>query len=243
MIISHHLETGNTNMAYTVKSTASQQHRKLDMLGYGMPGAGKTFGIGEFKRAGLEPFVLAADPGGLITIKSLDVPFVEINDKKTIIEVIKDIQTGKLDLRQYGVLCLDGLTNLSYLCLKETGESANDRRLDYSNYWISFKRIIDEFRRLPFHIYTNCLEGPLKEGGERRGAFIEGSKFSIQLTGMFNTLVCYRSYISGVDNYGNPVKKYFIQTGDDGIYHCRDRTGCCSFYENSIVDVVNKIIY
>lgn len=229
-------------MAYQIKSTGGG-NGKLDLLAHGLPGTEKTLSIGRMAAAGFNPFIIACDPGGVVTLKQFSLPYIEISKPGDCLEIIKDIYAGKLDLRQYGMLCIDGATNLSYMCLKATGENANDRRLDYTNYWIGFRRIIDEFRRMPFHFYINALSGELKADQNKVGAVIEGSKYSVAFTGMFNTIVAMRRIQDGSkDQNGNLTAPVYIQTADDGIFHCKDRTNSCNMYERSMADVAMKIL-
>lgn len=230
-------------MAYQMKQTGGN-NGKLDLLAYGLPGTEKTLSIGRMARAGFNPFVLACDPGGMTTLKDFQIPYIEINKPADCIEIIRDIHQGKLDLRQFGMLVVDGASNLSYMCLKATGENANDRRLDYANYWIGFRRIIDELRRLPFHFYVNCHAAELKADSNRWGAAIEGAKFSVGFTGQFNTVVAMRRIQDGSKDpqTGNPAAPVYIQTQDDGIYNCKDRTNSCNMYERDLAQVAMKIL-
>lgn len=228
-------------MAYQVKQTGGGSG-KLDLLAYGLPGTLKTLSIGYMADAGFNPLIIACDPGGTVTLKQYNLPFIEVNTPRDCIDIIKDIHSGKLDIRQYGMICLDGVSNLSYMCLKATGENANDRRLDYANHWITFRRIVDEFRRLPFHFYLNAHAGELKADSNRWGAKIEGAQYSVALSGMFNTVVAMRRIQDGKDQYGNPTSNVYIQTQDDGNYNCKDRTNSCNMFERNLAEVALKII-
>lgn len=231
-------------MAYVLKDSASPQAPKLDLLAHGLPGTQKTLSIGRFAQAGLYPFVIACDPGGMTTLKGISVPFAECSSPLDVISVIKDIHSGKIDMRRHGMICIDGATELSYMCLKATGESANDRRLDYTNYWMGFRRIIDEVRRMPQHVYINCLSTQLKNDGNRWGAGIEGAKYSVQFTGLFNTVAAMRHINDGAVNpqTGSPVANVYIQLQDDGIYNCKDRTMSCNMFEQDLSVVAQKIL-
>lgn len=230
-------------MAYQIKNTGSPSHRKLDLLSHGLAGTEKTLSIGRFANAGFAPLVIACDPGGTVTLKSFNIPYIEVDKPGTLYEIIKDIHSGKLDLRQYGMICVDGLTNLSYMCLKATGESANDRRLDYANYWIGFRRLVDELRRLPLHFYANCLSAEIKQDANKWGPYIEGGKFCIQLAGMFNAVIAHRRIQDGSkDNFGNPLAPVYLQTLDDGFFNCKERTNSCNMFERDLSEIAIKIL-
>lgn len=230
-------------MAYQVKNTGSPSHRKLDLLSHGLAGTEKTLSIGRFAERGFNPLVIACDPGGTTTLKNYNIPFIEIDKPSQLYEWIKDVNNGRFDMRPYGMLCLDGATNLSYMCLKATGESANDRRLDYANYWIGFRRLVDEMRRMPLHFYANCLSAELKQDGNKWGPYVEGAKFCVQMAGMFNAVIAHRRIQDGSkDQFGNPLAPVYLQTQDDGFFNCKERTNSCNMYERDLSEIAMKIL-
>ncbi len=227
-------------MVTTVKNTSRPDGLKLDILNYGLPDTGKTFNIGSLKRMGFNPLVIACDPGGMTTLSGAGVDFVEIDKTKTAFEMIGDIYKGRFDLRPYDMVCIDGASNFSYMCLKETGENANDRRLDYARGNIDFRRLIDDVRRLPVHVVVNAFENELKSanGQIKYGAGCEGNKFAIQFTGLMNTVLRSFQYLDEQTN----TYKYAIQTKFDGLHIARERTARCNMYEPNIETVVSKIL-
>lgn len=226
-------------MPYQLQTTQQQGAIKLDMLNYGMPDTEKTLAIARLQSVGFNPLVIACDPGGMVTLSSFNIPFIEISKVSDVREVLTDIKSGKLNMRQFDMICVDGASNFSYMCLKETGENSNDRRLDYGRGWIEFRKSIDDLRRLPFHFYINAFEAEIKNApeGARFGAMAEGNKFAIQFTGLFNT-VC-RSF-RYKDNQGN--MSVAVQMQFDGTHLARERRRVCAQYENSIDVAVKKIL-
>lgn len=226
-------------MAVMVKNSGRPDSYKLDILNYGLPDTGKTFNIGRLKNMGFNPLVIACDPGGMTTLQEYNVDFVEIDKTKTAFELIGDIYRGSFNIRQYDMICIDGASNFSYMCLKETGENSKDRRLDYAMGNIDFRRLIDDVRRLPVHVFINAFETEIKANGSiQYGAGCEGAKFSIQFTGLMNTVIRSFRYL---DN-DTKMYKYALQTKHDGMHIARERSSRCNQYEHCIEDVVSKIL-
>ena len=223
-----------------MKNTSNQNAAKLDILNYGLPDTHKTLSIGKLKSLGMRPLVFACDPGGMITLSGMGVDFFEITKPKDAFQVLGDIYSNRLNLAPYDLICIDGASNFSYMCLKATGEDSKDRRLDYANSNIDFRRFIDDVRRLPKHIYINAFEVELKGGsgaGVQYGACCEGNKYAIQFTGLMNTVLRSFAY---VDESGKPAVA--IQTKYDGLHLARERSFSCDQYEPDIISVVKKIL-
>ncbi|QPX75003.1 hypothetical protein QJS24_gp35 [Serratia phage vB_SmaS_Rovert] len=222
-----------------IKTTNNRQNIKLDLLAYGLPNTEKTLSIARLQHAGFNPFVIACDPGGMSTLGEFNIPFIEIDKIADLYLAIGAIRKGQIDLRPYDLICLDGATNLSYMCLKATGENSPDRRLDYARGYIDFRRLIDDIRRFPMHVYMNAHEVLLKDG--KYGAMCEGAKYAIQFTGLMNHVINMRR-VQVQDNNGNVASKVIVQTSDDGVYTCRVRNKIVNMYEPTIVEAVQKIL-
>lgn len=223
-----------------MKNTSQQGAAKLDILNYGLPDTHKTLAIGKLKEFGMNPLVFACDPGGLTTLSGFGVDYYEIDKPKTAFEILGMIYTNRLDLRKYNLICIDGASNFSYMCLKATGEDSRDRRLDYANGNIDFRRFIDDVRRLPFHVYINAFEVELKNvnGNQiQMGAGCDGNKYAIQFTGLMNTVLRSFRFVDE-KNQSNVA----IQTSHDGLHIARERTRSCNQYEPDIISVVKKIL-
>lgn len=223
-----------------MKNTSQQQAAKLDILNYGLPDTHKTLAIGKLKSIGFNPLVFACDPGGLTTLNGMEIDFFEIDKPKTAFEILGMIYTNKFSLQKYNLVCIDGASNFSYMCLKATGEDSRDRRLDYANGNINFRRFIDDVRRLPLHVYINAFEVELKNANGNQlqyGAGCEGNKYAIQFTGLMNTVLRSFAY---VDDKG--ATRTGIQTKYDGLHISRERTSSCDMYEPDIISVVKKIL-
>lgn len=226
-------------VAYSVQNSSSLDALKLDLLVYGAPKTGKTHAIGQFVEMGLKPLVIACDPGGMITLKNIGVDFIEINKTSELFEFIRDCNSGAFPFfgRGYNMVCLDGASNLSYLTLKETGESSKNRMLDYAQAQAPFLKLIDGLRRFPCHFYANAWEGELKTNGNvYYGAMAEGNKLSIKFNGLFNTVLRLFHYTD------NQQIKTAVQTSPDGNHICGGRGLDLNQYEHTIGDCVNKII-
>ena len=225
-------------MAYQMKMTNQQSGLKLDLLNYGLPDTHKTLSIAKLQALGFNPLVLACDPGGMTTLQGFNIPFIEVNSPGDAFGWLGDVYKGRFQLGQYDLVCVDGASNFSYMCLKATGENSNDRRLDYARGNIEFRRFIDDVRRLPAHIYVNAFEGEIKSHpeGARFGAMCEGNKFAIQFTGLFNTVFHSLSYVE------NGQSKVAVQCKFDGTHLARERTASCNPYEPSIDVAVSKIL-
>lgn len=225
-------------MAYQLKTTGTQQGMKLDLLNYGLPDTHKTLSIAKLAGLGFSPIVIACDPGGMTTLQGINVPYVEVSSPGDFFHWLGDVYKGKFNLSPYDLICVDGLSNFAYMCLKATGENSNDRRLDYARGNIEFRRAVDDVRRLPLHVYCNAFEGEIKNHpeGARFGPICEGNKFSIQFAGLFNSVFRSFNYVE------NGLNKVAVQCKFDGSHIARERTASCNPYEPSIDVAVSKIL-
>lgn len=229
---------GFDKVSYVVQNSSNVENLKLDLLVYGAPKTGKTHAIGQFKSLGFNPLVIACDPGGMLTLKEAGIDFISITSTEEMFRFIGDCNSGKFPfLKHYNMICIDGASNLSYLTLKETGERAKNRQLDYAQAQAPFLKLIDDIRRFPCHVYVNAWEGELKSNGNvYHGATVEGQKLSIKFNGLFNTVFRLFHY------YENGETKSAVQTMPDGSHICGGRPNVCNPYEPSLMACVQKML-
>lgn len=228
-------------MGYQTKNSR-QEGGKLDLLMYGLPDTEKTLSIAKLQAIGFNPLVIACDPGGMATLQGFDIPYIEIDKPATAFQWLGDVFRGAFNISPYNLICVDGASNFSYMCLKATGENSNDRRLDYARGNIEFRRFIDDVRRLPVNIYINAFETELKEsnGAKYFGPMAEGNKFAIQFAGLMNNV--FRSF-----RYQDENKQWktAVQCSADGIHMARVRSqpqNPCNQFEHSLDVAVKKIL-
>jgi hypothetical protein len=150
------------------------------VLGYGPAGSGKTRSIKSLKDGGHSPLVLATELGethGLLSLAAEDIPFVEIPDHSTLIEVLAELRRkpGKIEyeqtefdtvvldsVTQWGEMPLDrfvqlkGWTDLHGLAEKGDGK---DPRQAYGYLAEKGRQLYKELFQLHGHLYIIAREG------------------------------------------------------------------------------------
>lgn len=205
-----------------LKNTRDVHASGIKMLVYGHAGAGKTSLIPTLPA----PVVLSAE-GGLLSINSADVPYIEINSMATLKEAYAWASESK-EAAQFESVCLDSISEIAEVVLNYEKKNTKDPRQAYGAMQEQMTEIIRAFRDLPRNVYmTAKLDKATDEQGRMLYApSMPGNKTGQQLPYFFDEVFALRVE---KDAEGNAVRA--LMTQSDGLWLAKDRSGKLSAWE------------
>lgn len=222
-------------MAIQLKRTSAVEPAFVKVLVYGASGAGKTTLLPTLP----SPVVLSAE-AGLLSIRGSDIPYIEIAS-------IDDLQDAYLFLRdseeaaQYQSVGIDSLSEIAEVILSAEKKKASDPRQAYGATQDKVGDLVRAFRDLPSkHIYMSAkVERSQDEQGRLLYApSMPGNKLGQALPYWFDEVFALRAEL-GEDGCINRM----IQTGTDGIWSAKDRSGALSMWEPAhLGDIIAKVL-
>jgi hypothetical protein len=222
-------------MAIQLKRTSAVEPAFVKVLVYGASGAGKTTLLPTLP----SPVVLSAE-AGLLSIRGSDIPYIEIAS-------IDDLQDAYLFLRdseeaaQYQSVGIDSLSEIAEVILSAEKKKASDPRQAYGATQDKVGDLVRAFRDLPSkHVYMSAkVERSQDEQGRLLYApSMPGNKLGQAMPYWFDEVFALRCE-TGEDG----TISRMIQTGTDGIWSAKDRSGALSMWEPAhLGDIIAKVL-
>lgn len=198
-------------MAISIKRTSDVHVNGIKSVVYGAAGCGKTV----LCSTAPDPIILSAE-GGLLSIASLDLPYMEIN-------TLNDLDLAYKQLRKdedYKTICIDSLSEIAELVIKELKPQHKDPRKAYGELADGMMVMIRKFRDLKGKnvLFTTKMEVRLDETTDTsiHSPILPGQILKTQLPYMVDEVFCMQ-----VDRKG----ARFLQTSSDRQRQCKDRSG------------------
>lgn len=210
-------------MAINVKTTGSLSAEGVKILCYGAAGAGKTSLIPTLPN----PIVLSAE-GGLLSIQSANVPFIEITSMEDLKEAYKWL-TESAEAKGFQSVALDSISEIAEVVLNFEKKATKDPRQAYGAMQEQMADIIRAFRDLPGrHVYMSAkLEKSQDEMGRMLYApSMPGNKTGQQLPYFFDEVLALRVE---KDSDGNTQRA--LMCDSDGLWLAKDRSGRLGAWE------------
>jgi phage nucleotide-binding protein len=210
-------------MAINVKTTGSLAANGVKMLVYGQAGAGKTTLIMSLP----SPIVLSAE-GGLLSIQSANLPFVEISDMETLREAYSWLRESS-EAKQYQSVALDSISEIAEVLLNAEKKATKDPRQAYGAMQEQMADIIRAFRDLPGrHVYMSAkLEKTQDEMGRVLYApSMPGNKTGQALPYFFDEVLALR-----VEKDAEGATQRALMCDSDGLWLAKDRSGRLDVWE------------
>ncbi len=210
-------------MAINVKTTGSLSAEGVKLLVYGQAGAGKTFLIPTLPN----PIVLSAE-GGLLSIQSANVPFIEITSMEDLKEAYKWL-TESAEAKGFQSVALDSISEIAEVVLNFEKKATKDPRQAYGAMQEQMADIIRAFRDLPGrHVYMSAkLEKSQDEMGRMLYApSMPGNKTGQQLPYFFDEVLALR-----VEKDGDGNTQRALMCDSDGLWLAKDRSGRLGAWE------------
>jgi energy-coupling factor transporter ATP-binding protein EcfA2 len=219
-------------MAIILKRTSAVEPAFVKVLVYGASGSGKTTLIPSLPK----PIALSAE-AGLLSIRGADIPYIEINS----MEALRDVYawlTSSAEAAQFESVAIDSLSEIAEVVLSAEKKSNKDPRAAYGEMQDQVSGLIRAFRDLPEkHVYMSAkVERSQDEGGRLLYApSMPGNKLGQSLPYFFDMVFALRAE---KDEAG--IISRSIQTGTDGIWSAKDRSGILSMWEPADLGAIIK---
>ena len=204
-------------MAINLKSTGNLSENGVKVLVYGAAGVGKTALIASLP----SPIVLSAE-GGLLSLQSADLPFIEVaslDDLREAYSWCRDSAEAKV----YQSICLDSISEVAEVVLHHELKANKDGRAAYGEMNTTMSEIIRSFRDLVGrHIY---MSAKLEKSSDELGRMLynpgmPGKTLTQGLPYFFDEVLALR-----VEKDGEGNTQRALMTDGDGLWLAKDRSG------------------
>lgn len=186
---------------------------------YGATGCGKTFMISTAPA----PIIVSCDKG-LKTLKSFELPFVEVRQEKHFIEFLDWIEQNK-ESAKYQTICIDDISEFAELILQEQLPYHKDGRQAYGEMQ---DRMLKHIRRLrdlktSHNVFIIAKQERIKDnyGNMIYVPMFPGQKLSQLIPHLVDEVYYYQVWM---DNTKNPPLQRALRTFQDSQYTGKSRS-------------------
>lgn len=220
----------------------NKEHHQSILL-FGDTGVGKTL----LAATAPAPLLLNVERGvsclaNTNLTNNVRVPIVNIDSFNDVRAVCNELQKPD-NKEKYQTIIIDSISRLVELVLESSKIGKKDVRAAYGETQDVIFPFLWNLRKLPYHIVAIANLGKSEDiyGRTQFSSLIPGDKMSQMLPHPFISILCLR--VEGaIDENGKQTSKRFIQTFNDGIYSCKDRSGALDKYEQpNLTNIINKM--
>lgn len=203
-------------MAINLKTTSGLTENGVKILAYGEAGAGKTRLIPTLPN----PIAISVE-GGLLSIQSDDVPYLEVTTFEELVEAFKWLK-GSDEAQAFDSVSLDSISELGEVILSHEKANTKDPRQAYGAMNDKLSGIIRGFRDLPKHIYMTAKldRVPDETGTLLHAPSAPGKSTAAALPYLFDEVFAIRT-----SKTEDGAISRVIQTSGDGVWSAKDRSG------------------
>lgn len=225
-----------------IKLTSTRQSaldNGLKICVHGPAGAGKTC----LAATTDGPTVIISAEQGLLSLRGVDIPVIQIDEIGDLEEAYKFIATDP-QASHFKWIVIDSLTEIAEKLIALEKSRAPDPRQAYGKMQDKMGDVIRAFRDLPGrNVVMICKQERFKDesnGGTYYGPMMPGNKVAQGIPYFFDLVLCYRLL---PDPNAPQVPIRCLQTGRDFTYEAKDRSGALDFYEQpSLAYIKQKIL-
>lgn len=211
-------------MAFIIKRTSNVHTQTgVRIVVYGQSGAGKTCLIPTMPN----PLVISAE-GGLLSIASADVPYIEVNSYDSLMEAYKFVAQSS-EAQQFQSIAIDSISEIAELVLAHEKRTNKDGRAAYGEMAVQVTEIIRAFRDLAGkHVYFSAkAEKSQDETGRMLYApSMPGAKMGQALPYLVDEVFALRT-----EKAPDGTLARALQCQPDGAWQAKDRSGCLAMWE------------
>ena len=204
-------------MAITLTSTKqSAQVNGIKVLTYGQAGAGKTSLCGTTG----EPTIIISAESGLLSLRHLDIPVIEVKTIADVHEAYQFITTSE-EAKQFRWVCLDSISEIAEVVLVEELKRNKDGRAAYGELNAAMTGVIRAFRDLPGrHVYftAKCEKAQDEQGRMLYSPAMPGKTLTQQLPYFFDAVFALR-----VEKDAEGKTQRALLTDGDGLWIAKNR--------------------
>lgn len=215
-------------MAVKIESSKDIHTDGIKCVVYGTSGVGKTV----LCSTAPKPIIISAE-SGLLSLSSLDVPFVEVKTKRDIEDAYKLLNSHP----DYDTICIDSLSEIAEVVLTEEKKNVADGRQAYMKIAESIGAFVKNFRdvkgkNVVFIAKAKRIEDE-ETGGNVMEPYLPGKVLPFQLPYLVDLVLYYE-----VDRKGERK----ICTKATRKYTAKDRSGKLDEFEQpNLTELFNKI--
>lgn len=216
-------------MAIQLKNTADVSANGVKLLVYGHAGSGKTTLAATMPR----PIVISAE-GGLLSIQSANLPYIEVNSMATLMEAF-DYVSGE-NGAEFDSVVLDSISEIGEVVLIHEKAATKDGRAAYGEMAVQMTSIIRAFRDLPGKhvLMTAKVEKAQDEAGRiLYSPSMPGSKVGQALPYFFDEVLALR-----VEKDADGAVQRALMCDTDGIWQAKDRSGKLDAWESADIGML-----
>ena len=227
-------------MAINIRRTSDVSVQGIKCVVYGESGVGKTV----LCSTAPSPFIISAEQG-LLSLQSLDVPYVEALSIKQIGEIYNFLRSDSEEAKQFETICIDSLSEMTSVCLLEIkrdmiAESQSgkiDARQSYGKLAESVGTMIRRFRDMKDKNVIFVAKQKRVEdddaGTSSFQPFLPGKVLPFDLPYLVDEVFCMRMARD---------KTRYLQTSMERKYVAKDRSGKLDPEERpDLSQIFNKI--
>jgi hypothetical protein len=206
----------------TIQRVGDVANRGVKIIGYGQAKVGKTYQAAYLQ--GMNPLILSTE-FGLLTLQRL-VPDMHVITVSTYQDFDQMLNWALLDptaIQTYGVIIIDGITDIAEVLLAEEKMRNKDGRKAYGEMGETIIPLLWKIRNAERHVYMTAKEGQVMDGDGilKIGPSMPGKALSPQLPYLFDEIL--HLNVSTDPSTGQRLR-WFRTTGDTQ-YIAGDRSG------------------
>lgn len=210
-------------MAINLKRTALLVESGVKIIVYGPSGAGKTSLIPTLPT----PIALSAE-GGLLSITSADIPYIEIKSIADLHEAYAFLADSE-EAKQYQSVALDSISEVAEVVLAAELKNNKDGRAAYGELNTKMQELIRAFRDLPNkHVY---MSAKLEKSQDEMGRMLynpgmPGKSLTQGLPYFMDLVLALR-----VEKDADGMTQRALMCDSDGVWLAKDRSGKLDAWE------------
>lgn len=217
-----------------MKANQAVQQQGIKLLIYGEAGAGKTTLCAT--TPDLDKTLVLSAEAGLLSIQHVDVDVA-------VVQSVKELRDAYAVLKRqdckYRWVCLDSISEIAEMALKEELGRAKDGRKAYGEMASKVIDLVKAFRDLPLNVVMLAKHGTQEDDGRlRRIPLFPGRKLSEELPYLFDEVFALRVF---TQEDGSIVRKLMCQP--DGTWQAKDRSGKLEEFEDADLTTVAMTIH
>lgn len=222
---------------FRIISTRDSAGNGIKILVHGPAGIGKTCLCATLPN----PIIISSE-AGLLSLKDLDIPVVEITSWDQLKEVLDWLKNSE-EASDFESVCLDSISEIAEVLLAEEKKGKVDARQAYGSMQEKMSEIIREFRDLPGkNVYMSAKQERITDDNKLLyGPSMPGQKLGQQISYFFDEVFAYQIGTYKAED-GTVISYRELLTQPDGRSVAKDRSSALlSHEEPDLGKIIQKI--
>jgi phage nucleotide-binding protein len=210
-------------MAVSLRRTSGAAASSVKLLVYGQAGAGKTTLIKTLPN----PVILSAE-AGLLSLRDVDIPFVEIRTIDDLREAYAWLTLSD-EAKGFASVAVDSISEIAEVVLSDKKATSKDPRAAYGEMQDVMGGLIRAFRDIPDrHVYVaaKCAKQSDEQGRLLYSPSMPGQQLPQALPYYFDEVLALR-----VERDAEGATHRALLCDSDGLWQAKDRSGALDTWE------------